>query len=102
VDYNNKPRRNFRLRKKRSLKSSRDDEKKGVIPAKKILLFGSLAVMINLADDFRSTTLRHQVSLILRFGQPVGLDQHFSLVLDALALRRRLLAVLLLSAVWRP
>jgi hypothetical protein len=46
--------------------------------------------------------LRHQVSLILRFGQPVGLDQHFSLVLDALALRRRLLAVLLLSAVWRP
>ena len=47
-------------------------------------------------------TLRHQVSLILRFGQPVGPDQQFWLILDALALRRRLLAVLLLSAVWRP
>ncbi len=74
-----------------------------VIPAKKILLFGSLAILIKkIIYDFRPMTLRHQVSLILRFGQPVGPDQHFSLVVDALALRRRLLAVLLLSAVWRP
>jgi hypothetical protein len=45
-------------------------------------------------------TLRRQVSLILPFGQPVSLDparQDFR----SLALRRRLLAVLLLSAVWR-
>ncbi len=47
-------------------------------------------------------TLRHQVSLILPFGEPVGPDQKLILVLDALALRRRLLAVLLLSVVWRP
>jgi hypothetical protein len=46
-------------------------------------------------------TLRHQVSLILPFGEPVGPDHKF-MILDALALRRRLLAVLLLSAVWRP
>ncbi len=47
-------------------------------------------------------TLRRQVSLILRFGRPVGLDQRRALILDALALRHRLLAVLLLSAAWRP
>ena len=47
-------------------------------------------------------TLRHQVSLILRFGRPVGLDQQRVLILDALALRHRLLAVLLLSVVWQP
>lgn len=47
-------------------------------------------------------TLRRQVSLILRFGWPVGPNQQRVLILDALALRRRLLAVLLLSAVWQP
>jgi len=47
-------------------------------------------------------TLRRQVSLVLPFGQPVGLDHRLALILDALALRRRLLAALLLSAVWRP
>jgi hypothetical protein len=47
-------------------------------------------------------TLRHQVSLILRFGWPVDPDQRRTLILDALALRHRLLAVLLLSVVWRP
>ncbi len=52
--------------------------------------------------DCRPMTLRRQVSLILPFGKPVGPDQKLILVLDALALRRRLLAVLLLSAVWRP
>jgi hypothetical protein len=51
--------------------------------------------------DFRPMTLCHQVSLILPFGKPVGPDQKLILVLDALALRRRLLAALLLSAVWR-
>jgi hypothetical protein len=29
----------------------------------------------NTCRDFRPMTLRHQVSLILPFGQPVGLDQ---------------------------
>jgi hypothetical protein len=45
-------------------------------------------------------TLRHYLSAILPFGQPVDPDQH---VLDfrCLALRRRLLTVWLLSAVWR-
>ena len=33
--------------------------------------------------DCRPMTLRHQVSLILPFGQPVSLDQHFVLILDA-------------------
>ena len=46
-------------------------------------------------------TLRRQVSLVLPFGQPVGLDHQFMLILDALALRRRVSPVLLLSAVWR-
>jgi hypothetical protein len=46
-------------------------------------------------------TLRRQVFLGLPFGQPVGPDHQFTLILDALALRRRLLAVLLLSAVWQ-
>jgi hypothetical protein len=46
-------------------------------------------------------TLRRQVFLGLPFGQPVGLDHQFTLILDALALRRRLSTVLLLSAVWR-
>jgi hypothetical protein len=45
-------------------------------------------------------TLRHQVSLILPFGQPVSLDR-ISAGFRRLALRRRLLAVLLLSAVWQ-
>ena len=63
-------------------------------------LFGSLAILVKIID-FRSMTLRRQVSLVLPFGQPVGPDHQFMLILDALALRRRLLAVLLLSAVWR-
>jgi hypothetical protein len=33
--------------------------------------------------DFRPMTLRRQVSLILPFGQPVSLDQHLVLTLDA-------------------
>jgi hypothetical protein len=45
-------------------------------------------------------TLRHQVSLILPFGLSVGLDQQLTMILDALTLRRRLLAALLLSVVW--
>ena len=63
-------------------------------------LFGSLAVLVK-KFDFRSMTLRRQVFLVLPFGQPVGPDHQLVLILDALALRRRLLAVLLLSAVWR-
>ena len=43
-------------------------------------------------------TLRHQVSLILPFGSRSVLTQCFALVLDALTLRSRLLAALLLSA----
>jgi hypothetical protein len=42
-------------------------------------------------------TLRHQVSLILRFGSRSVLTRTY-LVLDALTLRRRLLTVLLFSA----
>ncbi len=64
------------------------------------MLFGSLAVLVKIID-FRSMTLRRQVSLVLPFGQPVGPDHQLVLILDALALRRRLLTVLLLSAVWR-
>jgi hypothetical protein len=45
--------------------------------------------------------LRRQVSLVLPFGQPVGPDHQLVLILDALALRRRVSPVLLLSAVWR-
>jgi hypothetical protein len=56
----------------------------------------------NNSNDRRPMTLRHQVSLILRFGWPVGRDQRRALILDALALRHRLLAVLLLSVVWQP
>jgi len=37
----------------------------------------------NIKGDFRPMTLRHQVSLILPFGQPVNLDQHLVLILDA-------------------
>jgi hypothetical protein len=54
----------------------------------------------NSGSDFRPITLRHQVSLILPFGQPVSLDP-MKRDFRGLALRRRLLAVLLLSAVWR-
>ena len=68
-----------------------------VIPVE---LFGSLAVMVKLLD-FRSMTLRRQVSLVLPFGQPVDPDHQLVLILDALALRRRVSPVLLLSAVWR-
>ena len=80
--------------------SNRDDRIR-VIPEKRVL-FGSLAVMITFLSDYRPMTLRHQVFLILPFGQPVGRDQQINLILDILALRHRLLAVLLLSAVWRP
>jgi hypothetical protein len=38
-------------------------------------LFGSLAVLVK-EFDFRSMTLRRQVSLVLPFGQPVGPDHH--------------------------
>ena len=59
-------------------------------------LFGSLAVLVKkLIYDFRPMTLRRQVSLVLPFGQPVGRDQRRLLILDALALRRRLFTVLL-------
>jgi hypothetical protein len=44
-------------------------------------------------------TLRRQVSLTLPFGSRSVLIK--KMILDALALRRRLLAVLLLSAVWQ-
>lgn len=54
----------------------------------------------NTCCDFRPMTLRHYLSVILPFGQPVGLDQRAS-DFRCLALRRRLLAVWLLSAVWR-
>jgi len=43
--------------------------------------------------DFRPITLRHQVSLILLFAQPVDPDRFK--ILDSLALRRRLSTVLL-------
>ena len=47
-------------------------------------------------------TLRHQVSLILLFGQPVGLDEYnLRTSFRHLALRHRLSAVLLFSAVWQ-
>ncbi len=75
---------------------------RAVIPVKRFALRQSGGHDHAIRCDFRSMTLRHQVSLILRFGQPVGLDQHFSLVLDALALRRRLLTVLLFSAARQP
>lgn len=74
---------------------------KFIIPAKN-LLFGSLAIMvtINTCRDCRPMTLRHQVSLVLPFGQPVGLDQRAP-DFRCLALRHRLSAGWLLSAVWR-
>jgi len=37
------------------------------------VLFGSLAVIVNDYINFRPMTLRHQVSLVLPFGQPVDL-----------------------------
>ena len=72
-----------------------------VIPVKRFALRQSGYHDHKKIGDFRSMTLRHQVSLILPFGEPVGPDQKLILVLDALALRHRLLAVLLLSAIWR-
>jgi hypothetical protein len=63
-----------------AIKVSRDDI--AVIPA--ILLFGSLAILVTMiTSDCRPITLRHQVSLILPFGQPVNRDQHLVLILDA-------------------
>lgn len=44
-------------------------------------------------NDFRPMTLRRQISLTLPFAQPVDPDRVS--ILDSLALRRRLLAVLL-------
>ena len=49
--------------------------------------------------DFRSMTLRHYLSVILPFGQPVVLDQRAP-DFRCLALRHRLSADWLLSAVW--
>ena len=68
-----------------------------VIPVKALRQSGGPGQII----DFRSMALRRRVSPVLPFGQPVGRDHQLVLILDALALRRRLLAVLLLSAVWQ-
>jgi len=40
------------------------------------MLFGSLAVMVNYCINFRPITLRHQVSLVLPFGEPVDHSPH--------------------------
>ena len=48
------------------------------------VLFGSLAIVVTKNKrDGRPMTLRHQVSLILRFGRLVDLDQQRALILDA-------------------
>ena len=48
------------------------------------MLFGSLAVVvINNNHDGRPMTLRHYLSVILRFGRLVDLDQQPALILDA-------------------
>ena len=62
------------------VKMCRDDI--SVIPAN--LLFGSLAIMVTKNNrDGRPITLRHYLSVILRFGWLVDLDQHCALILDA-------------------
>jgi hypothetical protein len=67
-------------------------------------IIGSLAIMTQFS--FRPMALRHQVSLILPFGGRSVLINCTTfmrmLILDALTLRRRLLAALLLSVVWLP
>jgi hypothetical protein len=57
---------------------------RSVIPVKRFALRQSGGLdHKKIFGDFRSMTLRHQVSLILPFGQPVGLDQKLILALDA-------------------
>ena len=45
-----------------------------MFPSSLLLLFGSLAIWSQTNYDCRPMTLRHQVSLILLFGQPVDPD----------------------------